>query len=189
MDKITQNSVGHLNHFYPAVAAVVTVRSGERMNAMACAWHSALSFTPPLYGVLISSKRFSYQLILDAGAFGVNFLPYDKAEMIAGVGRNSGREVDKFAAFAIAVEPLPDALAPILKDAYAAYECRLAARHPCGDHDLFVGEIVRVHQAPEVFTEDGILDFSRIQSALYLGADWYVTTSRENPRRLRGRLT
>jgi len=188
MDKIIQNSVSHLNHFYPAVAAVVTVRSGERVNAMACAWHSALSFTPPLYGVLISSKRFSYQLILDAGAFGVNFLPYDKAEMIAGVGRNSGREVDKFAAFAIAIEPLPDALAPILKDAYAAYECLLAARHPCGDHDLFVGEIVRTYQAPDAFTEDGVLDVSRVRPALYLGADWYIYPTEEPPRLLRGAL-
>ncbi|PJH75983.1 MAG: flavin reductase, partial [Anaerolineae bacterium CG_4_9_14_0_8_um_filter_58_9] len=180
--------VAHLNHFYPAVAAVVTVRSGERMNAMACAWHSALSFTPPLYGVLISSKRFSYQLIIDAGAFGVNFLPYEKAELIARVGRNSGRDVDKFTTFSIAIEPLPDALAPILKDAYAAYECRLAARHPCGDHELFVGEIVRVHHAPETFTEDGVLDVSRVRPALYLGADWYIYPTGEPPRLLRGAL-
>jgi flavin reductase (DIM6/NTAB) family NADH-FMN oxidoreductase RutF len=189
MNKITQSLVSHLNHFYPAVAAVVTVRSGERMNAMACAWHSALSFTPPLYGVLISSKRFSYQLIMDAGAFGVNFLPYEKAELIARVGRNSGQDVDKFTMFSIAVEPLPDVIAPILKDAYAAYECQLSARHPCGDHDLLVGEIVRVHQAPELFTEEGVLDVSRVQPALYLGADWYVNTSRENPRRFLGKLT
>jgi flavin reductase (DIM6/NTAB) family NADH-FMN oxidoreductase RutF len=188
MDKIAQNSVSHLNHFYPAVAAVVTVRSGERMNAMACAWHSALSFAPPLYGVLISPKRFSYQLILDAGTFGVNFLPFEKAELIAGVGRNSGRDVDKFSAFSIATEPLPDAIAPILKDAYAAYECRLAARHPCGDHDLFVGEIVRVHQAPETFTEEGVLDVSRVRPALYLGTDWYIPLTTEPPRRLRGTL-
>jgi flavin reductase (DIM6/NTAB) family NADH-FMN oxidoreductase RutF len=50
MDKITLDAITSLNHFYPTVAAIVTVRSGERMNAMACAWHSALSFTPPLYG-------------------------------------------------------------------------------------------------------------------------------------------
>ena len=188
MDKIAQNTVAHLNHFYPAVAAVITVRSGERMNAMACAWHSALSFTPPLYGILISSKRFSYQLILDAGAFGVNFLPYEKAEMIARVGRNSGRDVDKFATFSIDAESLPDAIAPILKDAYAAYECRLAARHPCGDHELFVGEIVGVHHAPETFTEDGVLDVSRVRPALYLGADWYIYPTEEPPRLLRGAL-
>ncbi len=188
MDKITLGTIANLNHFYPTVAAVVTVRSGEQMNAMACAWHSALSFTPPLYGVLISSKRFSYQLIVDAGAFGVNFLPYDKAETIAGVGRNSGREMDKFAVFSIATDPRPDALAPILKDAYATYECRLTARHPCGDHDLFVGEVLKIHLSPQAFTEDGMLDVNRIQPALYLGMDRYVTTSKEEPRHLRGKL-
>jgi len=188
MDKITQDTITSLNHFYPAAAAVLTVRSGGRMNAMACAWHSALSFAPPLYGVLVSAKRFSYQLIVDAGAFAVNFLPYEKAEMIARVGRNSGRDVDKFAVLSIGVESQPDALAPILQDAYAAYECLLSARHPCGDHDLFVGEVVKMHLSPRAFSEEGVLDVSRVRPALYLGADRYATTSPEKPLHLRGKL-
>lgn len=188
MDRVILDSLTHLNHFYPSVAAVVTVQHGGRSNAMACAWHSALSFDPPLYGVLVSPKRFSYQLILKAGAFAVNFLPYEKAELIAGVGRNSGRDMDKFAVFSIAVEPRPDALAPILQDAYAAYECRLTARHPCGDHDLFVGEIVRAHQSPQAFSEEGVLEVGRVRPALYLGVDRYTTTGPEPPRHLRGRL-
>ncbi len=188
MHRVILNSVAHMNHFYPSVAAVVTVQHGEKRNAMACAWHSALSFDPPLYGVLISPKRFSYQLILNAGAFAVNFLPYEKAELIAGVGRNSGRDMDKFAVFSMACEPLSEALAPILQDAYAAYECRLTARHPCGDHDLFVGEVVRVHQAPQAFSQEGVLEIGRVRPALYLGVDWYTTTAPEPPRRLRGRV-
>lgn len=176
-----------LYQHYPAVAAVVTVQHGERKNALACAWHSALSFAPPYYGVLISAKRYSYQLILDASAFAVNFLPFEQVDLIAKVGRNSGRDLDKFSAFRIAVEDQPDALAPILKDAYAVYECRLVARHPCGDHDLFVGEIVRAYQAEQAFTPEGVLQTDHIQPALYLGSDWYTTTASALPIRDRGR--
>ncbi len=187
MAKISLDTVASLNHFYPAVAAVVTVHGRERPNALACAWHSALSFRPPLYGVLISEKRFSHHLIVEAGAFAANFLPFEKAEKIAGVGRNSGRDLDKFQAFDLSVEPLPDALAPILQDAYAAYECRLVDRHPCGDHDLFVGEIVRIHLDEAAFDADSALAVERIHPALYLGADLYTTTVEAAPRRLRGK--
>jgi len=176
-----------LYQHYPAVAAVVTVQAGERKNALACAWHSALSFTPPYYGVLISDKRYSYRLIVEAGAFAVNFLPFEQADLIAKVGRNSGRDMDKFATFHIEIENQPDALAPILKDAYAAYECRLVERHPCGDHDLFIGEILRTYQAEQAFSGEGVLRVEHIRPALYLGSDWYTSTTATAPLRQRGR--
>ncbi len=176
-----------LYEFYPAVAAVLTVAHEGRKNAMAMAWHSVLSFDPPLYGALVSPKRFTYGLLKAAGAFVVNFLPWEKADLIARVGRHSGRDVDKFQAFGIEEVPVPDALAPILRDAYAAYECRVVAVHTVGDHDLFVGEIVRVHRREEAFTPQLTLDLERVRPALYIGADLYVSTDPATVRRHRGR--
>ncbi len=177
----------HLYQSYPAVAAVVTVKHGDRMNAMACAWHAPLSFEPPLYGILLTPRRFSYELILQAGAFGVNFLPFEKADLIAAVGRNSGRELDKFTVFSIALEAFPDARVPILKDAYAAYECRLLEHRPYGDHELFVGEMITIYEAPSAFDEEGVPQVERFQPALYLGADLYTTTTDQPPVRKRGK--
>lgn len=174
-----------LYEFYPVVAAVVTVQVGERRNAMACVWHSGLSFDPPLYGVAISPKRFSYELIIQAGAFGVNFLPFERAMLIAQVGRNSGRDMDKFSTFAIRTRALPGFQSPLLEDAYAAYDCRLVGRYPFGDHDLFVGEIVQAYRNEQVFTEELVLDPERVHPALYLGADLYTTIRSETPLRLR----
>lgn len=188
MSKTVDKSTGPMYHFYPAVAAVVTVRTEDRANAMACAWHSALSREPPLYGILISPERFSHGLILEAKEFGVNFLPFEKAEIIAGVGRNSGRELDKFRAFTISVEEPLVTSAPILRDAYAAYECRLVDHHHYGDHTLFVGEIVMVHVLGGAFTGEGVPDLSRVRPAMYLGADWYIYPAVAKPVRLPGIL-
>ncbi len=172
---------------YPNMAAVLTAMHGGRKNAMAMAWHAPLSFEPPLYGAVVAPERFTHGLIVASGAFAVNFLPWEKADLIARVGRVSGHRVDKFRAFAIAERETPDALAPLLADAYAILECRVVDCHRVGDHDLFVGEIVRIHHQEGAFTPQGYLDLNRVHPALYLGRDWYVTTDPASARRHSGR--
>lgn len=189
MPKIHEKSIGRLYHYYPTTVAVVTVKTKEKSTVMAAAWHSALSYDPPLYGVLISPKRVSYRLILETKEFAVNFLPFEKAEIIAEVGRNTTQEIDKFAAFSIALEEPQVISAPILKDAYAAYECRLVEHRPYGDHTLFVGEIVMVHRLEEAFSPEGVPDLSRVRPAMYLGANLYVAPSKEEPVRLVGAVS
>jgi len=103
---------------------------------------------------LVSPKRYTYDLLVQAGAYAVNFLPLERADLIARLGRQSGRDLDKFAAFGIEVLEDEETLAPVLKKAYAAYECRVVDRHTYGDHDLFVGEIVRIHRREGAFTAE-----------------------------------
>jgi flavin reductase (DIM6/NTAB) family NADH-FMN oxidoreductase RutF len=80
---------------------------------MAVAWHTAISFKPPLYGVSISPKRFTYQLIVDSKEFGVNFLPFEAAELIASMGGSGGQEIDKFQNFNIAKSKPVKTVVPI----------------------------------------------------------------------------
>ena len=80
MDKVITEDIGALYQHYPRVAVVVTAQAKGRDNAMAVAWHTCISFKPPLYGVSIAPKRFTYQLIADSKEFGVNFLPFAEAE-------------------------------------------------------------------------------------------------------------
>ena len=188
MGKVSMEGVGEFCQHYPKVAAVVTVRAGEKANAMAAAWHSALSYEPPLYGVAISPKRFTHELILEAGEFGVNFLPFEKAEIVAAVGGSTGREVDKFQAFHIGEEEPVRSRAPILADAYAAYECKLVSHHSFGDHTWFVGEILRVHLLEEAFTEEGVLNLERVSPIIYMGSDLYGCPSKESLRKVDRRV-
>ena len=44
-----------------------------------------------------------------------------------------------------------------------------------GDHRLLIGEIVAVHWLKEVFMEDGSLDLTAVNPALYIGNDHYVS--------------
>ncbi len=179
MDKVITEDMGAFSHHYPRVAAVVTAQARGRDNAMAVAWHTFISFKPPLYGVSISPKRFTYQLIVDSKEFGVNFLPFAKAELVASVGGSKGYEIDKFQRFNIARDKPVKTAVPILKVAYAAYECKLVDDKLYGDHRWLVGEIVAVHLLKEAFTPEETLDLEKVSPILYLGHELYVTTSKD----------
>lgn len=172
--KVTEN-IGEFYQHYPKVATILTVRAGDRKNAMAVAWHSSISFKPPLYGVSIAPKRYTYQLLLESREFAINFLPFERADLIASVGGSGGKEVDKFRKFDMTEEKPLKTSAPILKDAYAVYECRMVDSREYGDHVWVVGEIVAVHVAVDVLTPKGILDLGKVSPALYLGAELYAT--------------
>ncbi len=179
MAKVITEDIGAYYHHYPRVAAIVTAQAKGRQNAMAVAWHTSISFEPPLYGIAVAPKRFTYQLIVESGEFGVNFLPFDKAELVASVGGSGGGVVDKFSHFDIAKDKPVKTQVPILKDAYAAYECRLVDDRLYGDHRLLVGEIVAVHALKEAFTPEETLDLARVSPILYLGNERYLTVLRE----------
>ena len=184
MAKAMSEDIGAFYQHYPRVATIVTAHASGKDNAMAVAWHMPISFSPPLYGVAIASKRFTYRLIVDSQEFGVNFIPFESAEMIAAVGGSKGEQVDKFRQFDIAKDKPTKTAVPVLKAAYAAYECKLVEDRDYGDHRLLVGEIVAVHQPKGFFTTDGTLDLDRVSPAMYIGNEIYVTTARDTVQRL-----
>ena len=179
MNKTTSEGVGKFYQGLPALAVIVTAQANGRENAMAVAWHAPVSFNPPLYGVSISPKRFTYQLIAESNEFGVNFLPFEAAELVASVGGSKGSETDKFQKFGIARNKPVRTAVPILEAAYAAYECRLVDDKGYGDHRWLVGEIVATHLMKEVFTQDEIVDLNKVSPILYLGNEIYATISKD----------
>lgn len=180
MEKIVSEGAEPFYYHYPAAATMVTSHWGGKDNVMAAAWHSALSRQPPIYMVAISPKRFSHRLISESGEFVVNFVPYDARELVAVVGGCSGEQEDKFDRCALARLPARKVRAPVLEIAYAAYECRVVGRHPAGDHDLFMGEILAVHYAPPVYSPAKTIDVAQVKPVVYLGDDRYSTLASED---------
>jgi flavin reductase (DIM6/NTAB) family NADH-FMN oxidoreductase RutF len=180
MSKIVTEDIGKFSQHYPKVAVIVTASAGARDDAMTAAWHSSISVRPPLYGVAVTSKRFTYQLIIGSREFAVNFIPLEKASLAAAVGGTSGQQIDKFERFNIKKERALKTAVPILADAYAAYECKLVDSRPYGDHIWIVGEIVAVHFLEEAFTSAEVLDLNRAKPLLYLGSDFYASIDKDS---------
>ena len=184
MTRVVSQDIGKFYHHYPKLATIVTAQAKGKENAMAVAWHTSISVKPPLYGISISPKRLTYQLIADSKEFGINFLPFETAELIASVGGSSGLEIDKFQRFNIVkVKPVKTSV-PILDAAYAAYECQLVDDRGFGDHRWLVGEIVAVHLKNEAFTAEETIALDKVSPALYLGDERYLTAAKDKIIRL-----
>jgi flavin reductase (DIM6/NTAB) family NADH-FMN oxidoreductase RutF len=167
----TTDQIGKFYYFFPQSVALVSVRD----NVMPAAWHAPISSQPPLYGILISPKRYTYDLLRKADGFAVNFLPISRAALVAQTGRTSGRDGSKLERFGVIHKPAVKVPAAILDDSYAAYECEKYAVAEYGDHYLFVGRIVLIHYREGIVNEAGFVDENKVEPILYFGKDRYLT--------------
>ena len=175
MDKSVQTQFAKFQYFYPYTVALIGAKAEEQTNFMSCAWHTALSFDPPLFGVLIAKKRFTYQVITKAKEFTVNFIRAEQAMLSAQYGRKSGFDIIKTEKFPVKLNPSQIIQSPVIDDAYVCFECRLIEIRTYGDHDLFIGEVLAIHEQENSFNEQGVLDPQKVRPLLYLGSDFYCT--------------
>jgi flavin reductase (DIM6/NTAB) family NADH-FMN oxidoreductase RutF len=124
------------------------------------------------------------EMIRESKEFGVNFMAIEQAELVAAVGGRSGKEVDKFDHWHIEKDKSLKTSAPVLKDAYACYECRLADERTYGDHIWVVGEIVATHYEEELFTGEQLIDLERVSPAVYMGGENYTIPAKDRLRHL-----
>ena len=162
-------------YIFPQCVALI----GVKENVMPVAWHTPLSADPPLYGILISPKRFTYELLNRADGFTVNFLNYEDARLIARTGGVSGRDCDKLKKFEIEYNQAQQVEGMILSRAYGAYECEKYTVQRYGDHFLFVGNIVQVYIKDGIINEQGVIDEKSVAPIIYFGRDRHITIAPE----------
>ena len=162
-------------YFYPYTVALFGASFEGRTSFMSVAWHTPLSYHPPLFAVLAAKKRFTHGLVAGAKEFTVNFLSYSQAQLSANMGRTSGRDRDKVKDFKVTLAPAKSIASPIIAESYAALECKLVEARTYGDHDLFVGEVLAVQQEEDAFDDQGFLATHAFPPLLYLGTDVYIT--------------
>lgn len=163
------------NQFYPCVVPLIGSRNKEKSNLMPAAWQTGLSKDPMTYCVSLAPKRYTHGLIKASGQFSVNFIDFQYVNILVRLGSVSGRDIDKIKDTGVELMPSVKLDVPVLKIAYAVYECTVQDVVKAGDHDLFIGKIVYVHETDEMQNEAGIINYRAVKPILYLGKDTYTT--------------
>jgi flavin reductase (DIM6/NTAB) family NADH-FMN oxidoreductase RutF len=134
---------------HPRQVILATVRGetellGKRVmkdNIITLAWHSPLSFDPPLYGICIGKTRFSCKLLQESKVFAVNFVAYELKEQALFCGRSTGATTDKFEKTGLTKEECETIDCCRIKEATAILECEVIDQFETGDHIFFVGKV------------------------------------------------
>lgn len=125
-----------LSRFATGVAVMTTTQNDGTPAGVTVNSFSSVSLEPPLilWSLALHSSVFIH---FENGArFGVNILASSQTELSR---RFSTRSPDRFAGVSWS---LGAAGVPLLVNALATFECAVEARHPAGDHMIFIGRVL-----------------------------------------------
>jgi flavin reductase (DIM6/NTAB) family NADH-FMN oxidoreductase RutF len=126
---------------FPVVA--VTVKD----NIIAIGLVHAFSFTPPMIGIGVNPKRYSYELLEKSNDFGVNIPTKDQVKEVDLCGTISGRNKNKFQEAGLTPMKAKIIKSSLIEEFRVNLECDNVQKLSFGgSHDWFIGEVVAAHR-------------------------------------------
>jgi flavin reductase (DIM6/NTAB) family NADH-FMN oxidoreductase RutF len=125
---------------------LVTSAWKENTNIITMRWHMVLEFSPSLVACCISNANHSFEMIRRSHECVINVPTIDLVNEVIGIGNCSGGEVDKFKAFELTPAPATHVSAPLIKECYANFECRLADDNLISKYDLGNSSLIQCDQ-------------------------------------------
>ena len=131
----------------PGPIVLVSSQWKGEHDIMTMGWHMVMEFSPSLIGCFITSANHSYDLIRKSKECVFNIPTTDLMDEVIGIGNCSGTDVDKFEKFGLTAEKGSKVKAPIIKECYANFECKLTETKMIKSYSLFIFEVVKAQAA------------------------------------------
>ncbi len=131
----------------PGPIVLVSSAWKDQRNIMTMGWHTVMEFTPSLVGCIISSANHSFELVRRSGECAINLPTTALTDEVVGIGTTTGAEIDKFEHFGLTPERAEVVQAPLIRECYANFECRLADDSLVDKYNFFVWEVVSARAA------------------------------------------
>ena len=132
-----------LSRFPSGVTVVTTRDAGGRFHGITVSAFASVSLEPPLVLVCIEKTTGSHRALQESEFFVVNIL----AEGQENLSNHFASQISnrfKGIAYRLGLGEIP-----VLEDALATLECRLAYTHEGGDHTIFVGLVEKSEVKPK----------------------------------------
>lgn len=129
-----------------------------RANVMTIAWGGICCSKPPMLTVSIRPSRYTYECIMDRGAYTVSVPSANYTAEADYFGIATGKSTDKFADTGLTAEKAEFVDAPYVAEFPMVVECKLFKTVELGVHVQMIGEIMDVKVDAEALTEEGKLN-------------------------------
>ena len=138
------------------------------------AWTAPLSKNPPLVGCVIHPQRHTADMIRFSEEFALNIPGPGLLKQTAFLGSMSGLDNDKLEAAGLEAFNAMRIDPPLLEGCLAWIECGLQDVVPMGDHNLFIGRVVRVQALDEAYAGKWLLKSREFSPLTYIGGSSYA---------------
>lgn len=146
----------------PGPIVLVSSRYKGEQNIMTMGWYTLMQFTPSLLGCFIVGYNHSFEMIRKSKECVINLPTRELLQEVIGIGNCHGSVVDKFEKFELTPVKGDYVDAPLIKECYGNFECKVHDTRLLADYSFFILEIVKAHvpdqpQYPETvhYTGDG----------------------------------
>jgi flavin reductase (DIM6/NTAB) family NADH-FMN oxidoreductase RutF len=127
----------------PGPVVLVTTAQKGRANIMTLSWLTMMDFEPPLVGMVMSDRNYSFAALKATKQCVINIPTVELAAKVVGVGNSSGRRLDKFTAFGLTPRPARLVAPPLIDECYANLECRVTDARMAQRYNFFVLEVLK----------------------------------------------
>lgn len=156
---------------------LVTSAYKDKSNIVTLAWHSPVSYNPPILGILVAKEHFSSELILKSEEYIINIPEWSILDKVIWCGKYSGRDVDKFKETKLTPQKAKRLVkTPVIAECIGSIECYLRDYKEVGDHYLFLGESIYAEAESEFFKND-IWDTKKVELIYHLGKNFFMKSS------------
>jgi len=129
---------------------------------------------PPLVGCVIHPNRHTADMIRFSEEFALNIPGPRLLKQTAFLGSVTGLNFDKIEAAGLETFPAMRIDAPLLDGCLAWIECGLQDVIPIGDHNMFVGRVIRVQALDEAYAGKWLLSDGEFSPLTYIGGTSYA---------------
>jgi flavin reductase (DIM6/NTAB) family NADH-FMN oxidoreductase RutF len=137
-------------------------------NAYTQCWMMNIGHKPPKIAFITREHRYTYTLFKKKGYFGINIPSPGIIKEVDFFGRNSGKDIDKFAATNFNVFKGTKVDVPLIKECHINFECKVIDTQTIEDTLIIIfAEVVNSHFSEDLFNEEGKIDESKIPMMVY----------------------
>lgn len=134
----------------PNPFALITSKGERGTNIMALSWWTYCCNHPATVAICIGKRSYSGRCIDQTGQFCLCLPGADIAEAAFRCGTCSGISCDKAATFGIGLSPAATVEPQYVTESRLVLECQVKETLEVGDHNMFIAEVVDMHQNPDV---------------------------------------
>jgi len=159
---------------YPLPVIMVTTHDEKgNDNIMTAAWTTNISSERPSIGIIMGGNSLSFKNIKQTRDFIINIPGQGLLKEIDFCGENHGNKIDKFKETGLTKIEASIIGSKLIAECPINFECRLRDIYPMDSANLIVGEVVKVHMDENILTDEGKVDFFKLNPVVYSQKTYY----------------